>query len=156
AVEEQQRGLDAAVGQERLAAQLRQVSGGRGGGEQGVGHLSCPRVEWLAALTGASRHEEKCGRGGPSGASKMAGVYRLGGAPFQATGGRTASGRGQAAVSAGDFSGRRSRSRAMHGTLGPENRPAVQSAEPTKGERTRQKIMDLAEDAVMHKGFAAT
>src|SRR5690606_23200951 len=89
AVEEQQRGLDAAVGQERLAAQLRQVSGGRGGGEQGVGHLSCPRVEWLAALTGASRHEEKCGRGGPSGASKMAGVYRLGGAPFQPTGGRT-------------------------------------------------------------------
>lgn len=44
----------------------------------------------------------------------------------------------------------------MHGTLGPENRPSVQSSEPTKGERTRQRIMDLAEDSVMHKGFAAT
>lgn len=44
----------------------------------------------------------------------------------------------------------------MHGTLEPKNRPAVQSAEPSKGERTRQRLMDLAEDAVMHKGFAAT
>ena len=44
----------------------------------------------------------------------------------------------------------------MHGTLGAENRPPVQSAEPTKGARTRQRIMDLAEDSVMHKGFAAT
>ena len=44
----------------------------------------------------------------------------------------------------------------MHGSLEPENRPTVQSAEPTKGERTRERIMDLAEDSVMHKGFAAT
>jgi AcrR family transcriptional regulator len=44
----------------------------------------------------------------------------------------------------------------MHGTLEAKKRPAVQSTEPTKGERTRQRLMDLAEDAVMHKGFAAT
>lgn len=35
--------------------------------------------------------------------------------------------------------------------------PQVQfGAQPTKGERTRERIMDLAEDAIMHKGFAAT
>lgn len=28
--------------------------------------------------------------------------------------------------------------------------------EPSKGERTRERIMDLAEDAALHKGFAAT
>lgn len=44
----------------------------------------------------------------------------------------------------------------MHGTLEPKNRPAVQSAEPTKGERTRQRLMDFAEEAVLRKGFAAT
>jgi TetR/AcrR family transcriptional regulator, transcriptional repressor for nem operon len=34
---------------------------------------------------------------------------------------------------------------------------AVQfEAEPTKGARTRERIMDLAEDAIIHKGFAAT
>jgi hypothetical protein len=86
----------------------------------------------------------------------MGRVYRLGAAPFQPTGGRTGSDCPQAAVSKGHFIGRNTRSRAMHGTLGPENRPSVQSSEPTKGERTRQRIMDLAEDSVMHKGFAAT
>jgi TetR/AcrR family transcriptional regulator, transcriptional repressor for nem operon len=35
--------------------------------------------------------------------------------------------------------------------------PAVQfSGEATKGARTRERIMDLAEDAIIHKGFAAT
>ncbi|RYD91679.1 MAG: TetR/AcrR family transcriptional regulator, partial [Sphingomonadales bacterium] len=35
--------------------------------------------------------------------------------------------------------------------------PPVQlAAEATKGMRTRERIMDLAEDAIMHKGFAAT
>ncbi len=35
--------------------------------------------------------------------------------------------------------------------------PAVQfGAELKKGARTRERIMDLAEDAIMHKGFAAT
>jgi len=36
--------------------------------------------------------------------------------------------------------------------------PPVRSAPdaPTKGERTRQRLMDLAQDAIIHKGFAAT
>lgn len=36
--------------------------------------------------------------------------------------------------------------------------PAVQSdpGSPTKGERTRQRILDIAYDSIVHKGFAAT
>ena len=36
--------------------------------------------------------------------------------------------------------------------------PGVQIRDParTKGKRTRERILDLAEDAIMHKGFAAT
>jgi len=34
--------------------------------------------------------------------------------------------------------------------------PPVQQSEPSKGERTREKILDLAYDMVIQKGFAAT
>ena len=34
--------------------------------------------------------------------------------------------------------------------------PAVQVEAPTKGERTRTRILDVAYDAIVHKGFAAT
>lgn len=40
--------------------------------------------------------------------------------------------------------------------LAEKTAPSVQFApEPTKGGRTRERIMDLAEDSLMHKGFAA-
>lgn len=37
-----------------------------------------------------------------------------------------------------------------------ETVPSVQSAAPTKGERTRERLLDLAFDAIIRKGFAAT
>jgi AcrR family transcriptional regulator len=39
-----------------------------------------------------------------------------------------------------------------------KTRPAVQAAPDvrTKGERTRERILDFAQDAIIHKGFAAT
>lgn len=45
----------------------------------------------------------------------------------------------------------------MDGHLPEKTAPGVQSpAEGTKGARTRERILDLAEDSVIHKGFAAT
>jgi TetR/AcrR family transcriptional regulator, transcriptional repressor for nem operon len=47
---------------------------------------------------------------------------------------------------------------ATSGRLAEKNQPEVQS-EPeglTKGERTRQRILDIAYDSIVHKGFAAT
>src|SRR5690606_28025293 len=44
----------------------------------------------------------------------------------------------------------------MPGVVGRKNRPPVQSGEATKGQRTRERLMDLAEESVLHKGFAAT
>jgi AcrR family transcriptional regulator len=42
--------------------------------------------------------------------------------------------------------------------LSEKTRPAVQLAPDlrTKGERTRERILDIAQDAIIHKGFAAT
>ena len=37
-----------------------------------------------------------------------------------------------------------------------ETVPAVQSEAPTKGSRTRERILDVAYDAIIHKGFAGT
>jgi len=37
-----------------------------------------------------------------------------------------------------------------------ETVPAVESGGPTKGERTRERILDCAYDAIIHKGFAGT
>jgi TetR/AcrR family transcriptional repressor of nem operon len=37
-----------------------------------------------------------------------------------------------------------------------ETVPAVESGGPTKGERTRERILDIAYDAIIHKGFAGT
>ena len=37
-----------------------------------------------------------------------------------------------------------------------ETVPAVESGGPTKGERTRERILDVAYDAIIHKGFAGT
>src|SRR5688500_5095938 len=34
--------------------------------------------------------------------------------------------------------------------------PEVQSGEPSKGERTRERLLDLAYDGMITKGFAAT
>ena len=37
-----------------------------------------------------------------------------------------------------------------------ETVPTVESGAPTKGERTRERILDVAYDAIIHKGFAGT
>jgi AcrR family transcriptional regulator len=37
-----------------------------------------------------------------------------------------------------------------------ETVPTVESGGPTKGERTRERILDVAYDAIIHKGFAGT
>ena len=37
-----------------------------------------------------------------------------------------------------------------------ETTPQVHSAAPSKGERTRGKILDAAYDAIIRKGFAGT
>lgn len=44
----------------------------------------------------------------------------------------------------------------MAGELLDKTAPSVQSGGRTKGERTRERILDLAYDAVIRKGFAAT
>ncbi|MFW2831721.1 TetR/AcrR family transcriptional regulator [Sphingomonas sp. ID0503] len=45
----------------------------------------------------------------------------------------------------------------MMGQVAEKTVPQVKSAaEPSKGERTRERIMDLAEESILHKGFAAT
>jgi hypothetical protein len=44
----------------------------------------------------------------------------------------------------------------MTSPLADKTAPGVQPETLSKGERTRQKLMDLAYDALIRKGFAAT